>query len=104
MRRDEINGVGPIKTLQDSRAQNANGLMPPTPCSYLPTLFRSRPPAHKRNGSLLTRHLAQHDVGRQAKGIAFDEENSHTRAAVVEGCILNCNVLRRVLHPQVHEN
>ena len=26
------------------------------------------------------------------------------RAAVVEGRILDCNVLHRVLHPQVHEN
>ena len=69
-----------------------------------PPFFRSRPPAHKRNGSLLTRRLAQHDVGRQAEGVAFHEENSHMRAAVVEGRILNCNVLHRVLHPQVHEN
>ena len=43
-------------------------------------------------------------IGQQAKGVAFDEENSHTRAAVVEGHILNCNVLHRVLHLQVHEN
>ena len=26
------------------------------------------------------------------------------RAAVLEGRILNCNVLHRVLYPQVHEN
>ena len=37
MRRDEMNGDGPIKTLQDSRTQNANGRIPPTPYSYLLT-------------------------------------------------------------------
>ena len=76
----------------------------PPPILTYPPLFRSRPPARKCNGSLLTRRLAQHDVGRQAEGVAFHEENSHMRAAVVEGRILNCNVLHRVLHPQVHEN
>ena len=104
MWRDKTNRVGPIKMLQDSHAHNANGLIPPAPCSYLPTLFRSWPPACKCNGSLLTQCLAQHNVGQEAEGVAFDEENSHTRAAVVEGHILNCNVLHGVLHPQVHEN
>ena len=104
MWRDKTNRVGPIKTLQDLCAHNANRLIPPAPCSYLPTLFRLRPPACKCNGSLLTQCLAQHNVGQEAEGVAFDEENSHTRAAVVEGHILNCNVLHGVLHPQVHEN
>ena len=36
-------------------------------------------------GLLHSRRLAQHDVGPPAEGVAIKEEDSHTRAAAVEG-------------------
>ena len=51
----------------------------------------------------MTQCLALHDVGPQAKGVAFSEEISIIGAAVVVG-IVQADVLHRVLYPQVHVN
>ena len=70
----------------------------PPPRILAHPLFRSRPPAYTRDGSLLTQRLAQHDVGHTAEGVALKEEDLHQRKQW-EMESINCNVLHGVLYP-----
>ena len=59
---------------------------PPNHQSYRPQLRLSNP-GLTSTIAVMTQRLALHDVGPQAEGVAFSEENSHIRAAVVEDIV-----------------
>ena len=76
---------------------------PPIPNSILTHLFPDRDPLR---ATVTVRYLlnAWHSTtSAPAEGDAFMEEDSHKRTAVAESS-LYCNVLHRVLYPQVHGN
>ena len=76
---------------------------PPIPNSILTHLFPDRDPLRATATVCYLLNAWHSTTSAPAEGDAFMEEDSHKRTAVAESS-LYCNVLHRVLYPQVHGN